>query len=31
MLFRMGDHLAPAVVMPEGDDHYLCVIMPMRL
>ena len=31
VLFRMGDHLAPAVVMPEGDDHYLCVIMPMRL
>ena len=31
VLFRMGDHLARAVVMPEGDDHYLCVIMPMRL
>jgi DNA polymerase-3 subunit beta len=31
VMFRMGDHLAPAVVMPEGNDHYLCVIMPMRL
>ena len=31
VLFRMGDHLAPAMVMPEVDDHYLCVIMPMRL
>ena len=31
VMFRMGDHLAPAMVMPEANDHYLCVIMPMRL
>jgi DNA polymerase-3 subunit beta len=29
--FHMGDHLAPAMIMAESGDHYLCVIMPMRL
>ena len=28
--FEMSEPLSPAVLRPEGEDDYLCVVMPME-
>ena len=28
--FEMSEALSPAVLRPEGEDDYLCVVMPME-
>ena len=31
VILELGDHFGPAIVRPQEDRHYLCVVMPMRL
>ncbi|RMF92145.1 MAG: hypothetical protein D6736_03975 [Nitrospinota bacterium] len=31
VLLELGDHFGPAIIRPKEDQHYLCVVMPMRL
>ena len=28
--FNLSNALTPALLTPEGDKNYLCVVMPMR-
>jgi len=30
-IFEFSNSLNPAVIFPEMDENYLCVIMPMRV